>query len=136
MNKIHKITHVQRLPSTVSNGPMVLTLEGGKKSHCPENCVAGIVPTVGDFAEDVPVSAKYPNGLRIFQFYKVVRDRGPLRLSDGSPLPSPHPHDVAAKEGDYYIRRTDGMRLIQRYRFEAEHASVLEALRAREACST
>jgi hypothetical protein len=125
MTTLRRIEEVRRLPSTVSNGPMILTLEGGEKMQCPENHIGGIVPVVGDFIED---------GHRIFQHYRVVKtsNNPSLRLSDGNPLPSPHPRDVAAKEGDYYIRRTDGYRLVERYRFERENASALEALRARE----
>ena len=134
MTTLHRIEEVTRpyRPGSGWNGPLEITLDNREKFTAEGGNIGGLVPVAGDFIEDVPVSEKYPQGRRVFQFYRVVSVRSTLRLSDGRELPAGHPHDVAPKEGDYFIRRTDGYRLVQRYIFEREYASALEALAARE----
>ena len=129
---IHRITEVKRHPTLVSNGPMSITLEDGKKIEFRQNHLNGMVVIAGDWLEEVPLDGRHPEGFRAFMHYKIVSDRGPLRLSDGNPLPMGYPGDPVPAAGDYFVRKTEGYRLIQRYRFEAENASALEALRARE----
>jgi hypothetical protein len=121
---LRKIERVERAPfpcgvAPHGNGPLYLFLEGGERIETAGSHVGYLVPLPGDWWTD--------DG-KIFQHYRVVKGKtGILHLSDGSPMPIGHPHDVAAKEGDYYIRRTDGYRLVERFRFERENASALEA---------